>query len=220
MSKTTIESPEERRERLVRMICEELFKGEDNHTLFYGKPKHTLEVLRKIYDFAGKRENLRCSWHDASKIKQPMDFFEPVLRLKYGEYYEQLAAHDWFKDYASRIEKSGVFQLASLCAQEDVSEHPTATKMPIFFIDGIEKLFFNMDYRNLDKQKLRMVMTKASYDQPLPRGFGDCLRGYLHQTGKGIFFGSVRDTESIEFKTTMLNMGYLFYCGNFRECRV
>jgi len=39
----------------------------------------------------------------------------------------------------------------------------------------------------------------------------------LHQSGKGIFYGLVKNTESLEFKSTLGNYNYLFYNENFRN---
>ena len=50
-----------------------------NSLLLYGKPADTIAVLRGMYELAQKDTQFRCSWHDASQIQHPLDFFEPIL---------------------------------------------------------------------------------------------------------------------------------------------
>jgi len=200
----------------INFICKDLFEEARNNFLLYGNPKKTSLMLREIYKQAQKREEFLCSWHNASKIKKPMDFFEPVLRLKYGKRYDtEIVAKPWFKELISRNEKGGVFQLASLCGREENSKYPNEKKTPIFFILGMEELLFKMDYRHLNKTSLQKLLTGDFMEQPLPKGFGDCVRGSLHQTGKGIFYGTVRNPNNIKFRSTLGNYNYLFYCENF-----
>ena len=202
--------------REVEFLCRDLFDKGQNDVLIYGTQEHTLAALTGVYEKAKKREEFLCSWHDASVIYKPMDFFEPILRLKYGVGYEQIKKERWFKDLVRREEKSGVFQLARFCAQEEKSENPNARRLPVIFINGIEDLFFKMDYSHLTKEDQRKVLSEDLMEQPLPNGFGDCLRAHLHQAKRAIFYGTVRNTEEIEFMTTLGNYNYLFYNGNFK----
>ncbi len=206
-------------EREIEFLCEDLFEGGRNHVLLYGKPERTLPVLQGVYERAKKREEFLCSWHDASKITQPMDFFEPILRLKYGSEYESLREKSWFKELAVRDNKDGVFQLARFCGREKDSKNPHLRKLPLIFIKGIEELFFTMDYGHLDEEGRKKLMNYFTpfTELPLPKGFGDCLRGYLHQTGNGICYGSVMNTKRMEVAATLLNYQYLFYGENFRD---
>ncbi len=207
-------------EATANRLCEELFEIGKNHILLYGKPERTREVLRAVYERGKAREELLCSWHDASVITQPMDFFEPILRLKYGSDYEAIREDLHVKDFAGRNDKGGVFQLAALCGREDTSRYPNARRQPVIFIDGIEELFFKLDYGHLDEAGLKDVLAGRFMKRPLSKGFGDCLRGFLHQTGKGIFYGTVRDTAGTPFATTIGNYDYLFYGENFMPVRV
>lgn len=200
----------------IEFLCEDLFERGRNHLLLYGKPEDTLSVLKSVYERATKRGEFLCSWHDASTITCPMNFFEPVLQLKYGEEYNLLREKLWFKDLVARNDRSGVFQLAGLCGREKASKNPNARRLPLFFIDGIEELFFKLDYGHLDEESRKNVLSGDFMDQHfLPRGFGDCLRSHLHQTGTGIFYGTVRNSGGIQFQATLGNYYYLFYDENF-----
>ena len=183
--------------------------------LFYGTPEDTLAVLREIYERAKKNEEFLCSWHDASKINQAMDFFEPILQLKYGVEYNSFKKGYSFKYLASRKDMDGVFQLASFCGQEKDSKNPNARRLPIFFIDGIEELLFKIDYGHLTWADKLKLLDKNPYERPLSKGFGKCLRGHLHQTTKGIFYGTVKTEEGIQYMATLGNVHYQFYAGNF-----
>ncbi len=204
-------------QELIKFLCEDLFdKRARNHRLIIGKPEDTLEILKAVYEKARTKEELLCTWHDASTITKPMDFFEPILRLKYGGYYEQLKEEEFFKSLVEKNEKSGVFQLASLCGKDENSKMPNAKKLPVFFIDGIEELLFKFDYDHLDEDGIKRLFSRDFMEKPLSKGFGDCLRRYLHQErDKAVFYGRVRNTQSLEFHATLGNHHYLFYCGNF-----
>ncbi|MEK6816023.1 MAG: hypothetical protein AABY09_00280, partial [Nanoarchaeota archaeon] len=83
-------------------------------------------------------------------------------------------------------------------------------------IDGIDELFFKMDFGHLNENEIAQAMSPMSWeDRPLPKGFGNCLRRYLHQTRDGIFYGAARNYESPQFQMTLANPGYLFYALNF-----
>lgn len=181
-----------------------------NSVLFYGEPKLTKRILDKVYSLAKEKKELLCSFHDASLIKHPLDFFEPVLRLKYGDEYESLIKQSWFKDLMASNDGRGIFQLAGLCGREENSENPNARRLPVFFIDGIEELFFNMDYGHIDKEEIEQILN--SWD----KGFGTALRSNLHQTHNGVVYGRVRNLDGIEYGATLGSYHYLFYAGNFR----
>ena len=204
-------------DRTIEFLGDDLFNKGRNHVLLYGDPQKTNLVLKAMYDAAREREEFLCSWHNASTIAQPMDFFEPILRLKYGNEYESLREKSWFKDLTTRNEKGGVFQLARLCGREENSENQHARSLPIIFIEGIEELFFKMDYGHLNEEGRKKLLTSSFMEQPLSKGFGDCLRGSLHQTKNGIFYGTVRNSQGIPFEATFGNYHYLFYSENFME---
>ncbi len=193
----------------IESLCEDLFGENQNSVLLYGKPEHTLAILTGVYERAKKKEEFLCSWHDASKITKPMDFFEPILRLKYGDGYESLREEEFFKRLVGR--DGHIFQLARTCGRDESSESQNAQRLPVIFIDGVEELFFNMDYWHLSLEEINKVITSHLIEQPLPKGFGDCLRAHLHHTQRAIFYGTVRNEEGIQFKTTLGNYDYLFY---------
>ena len=200
----------------IDFLCEDLFLERKNHVLLYGKHEDTFAVLQGIYERAKKDKTFLCSWHDASKIINPMDFFEPILRLKYEKGYEVLKEKDWFKELIEKNTMDGIFKLTEFCGKEKNSKFQNARKLPIFFIDGIEDLFFKFDYSHLDEEGRKKLLSINFLEQPLPKGFGNHLRN-LHQSGKGIFYGLVKNTESLEFKSTLGNYNYLFYNENFRN---
>jgi len=106
--------------------------------------------------------------------------------------------------------------LISLCAQEKDSNNLNARKLPVIFIDGIEELFFKMDYGHLNENSRKKLLSDSYADQPNHNGFGNCLRN-LHQNDTAIFYGIVRNKRSIEYKTTLGNYNYLFYADNFKK---
>lgn len=194
----------------AEVICEDLFGQGQNHVILFGEYQRALILFRKIYERVQQRREFLCSWHDASRISQPMDFFEPVLRLKYGPKYDAMKKESWFKSMV----QDNVFQLAGFCGRENDSKDPNAQRLPVFFIDGLEELLFRMDFGYLGDNG-----GKSNFDfkdQPLSRGFGDCLRGRLHQTNRAIFYGLVRNMESIDYRATLGNNNYMFYEKNFR----
>lgn len=205
-------------ESIIEYLRKDLYDGGQNHVLLYGKPEETLVVLKGVFDRAKENEEFLCSWHDASKIAQPMDFFEPILRLKYGGDFDTR-----IKDLVSPAQKQTaknkipkeVMYCAELCAREKNAKNRNARKLPIIFIDGIDELFFKMDYCHLDETGIKKLLNRNFFEQPLPRGFGNCLRARLHQTNNGIFYGAVWDYKSIQYRATLGNYHYTFFALNF-----
>lgn len=197
-------------------LSRDLDTANPNSVLFYGESELTGRLLNQVYSMAKEKENLLCSFHDASLIKQPMDFFEQILQLKYGDKYENLKEKDWFKKITEKedLDISDFHILAGLCARERKSDNPNYRKLPVIFIDGIEELFFNMDYGHFNKKELEQIFTQWD------KGFGTALRSGLHQTLDGVFYGSVRKTDGIEYAETLGRYHYLFYAGNFRPMMV
>src|SRR3989339_764530 len=184
--------------REIEFLCEDLFLEGQNHVLLYGKHEDTLAVLQGIYKKAKKDKTFLCSWHDSSKIIKPMDFFEPILKLKYEKKYNELKEKDWFKELVAKNTMDGVFRLTEFCGKEKN---------------------FKFDYSHLDEEGRKKLLSIDFWEQPLPKGFGNHLRN-LHQFREGIFYGLVKNTESLEFKSTLGNYNYLFYNGNFRNHEV
>jgi hypothetical protein len=191
-------------ERAIKYLCEDLFDKGKNSVLLYGKPELTSHVLKTIYEIAREKPEFLCSFHDASQITNPMEFYEPILRLKYGDEYDLLKEEKWFKTMISKHEGRGVFELAALCRKETKSKNPNHRKLPVIFIDGIEQLFFNMDYD---------INNTNDWD----KGFGNNLRGELHQENSAVFYGTVRNANGIEFAKTLGRYDYLFYAENFMQ---
>jgi len=151
----------------IDFLCEDLFLERKNHVLLYGKHEDTLAVLQGIYKKAKRNKTFLCSWHDASKIINPMDFFEPILKLKYGKKYEALKEKDWFKELVVKNTMDGVFKLTEFCGKEKDSKFPNARKLPIFFINGIEDLFFKFDYSHLDEEGRKKLLSIDFLEQHL-----------------------------------------------------
>lgn len=202
-------------QRNIEFLCDNLFNGSTDSVLLYGEPQNTSAVLKGVYSAAKNNHSFLCSWHDGAKIAQPMDFFGPILKLKYREEYGAIKEKKWFKDLTAK-DSTNVFALASLCAQEKGSADVQKAKTPLIFIDGIEDLFFNMDFGHLDKKEAKKIFGLNFLDQPTPKGFGNNLRAHLHQSGLGIFYGSVLNPKSMQCNATLNNYHYLFYSENFR----
>ena len=153
--------------REIEFLCEDLFLEGQNHVLLYGKHEDTLAVLQGIYKKAKKDKTFLCSWHDSSKIIKPMDFFEPILKLKYEKKYNELKEKDWFKELVAKNTMDGVFRLTEFCGKEKNSKFRNARKLPIFFIDGIENLFFKFDYSHLDEEGRKKLLSIDFLEQHL-----------------------------------------------------
>ena len=86
------------------------------------------------------------------------------------------------------------------------------------FIDGIENLFFKMDYGHIDKEKQKKIPSSSIFDNSFrSKGFGDALRGRLHQEKKAVFYGIVRNPHSLSYECTLGDYHYLFYSDNFMK---
>ncbi len=203
----------------IKFLCDDLFEGRIDSVLIYGEPQDASAVLKGVYDVAKNSPQFLCSWHDAKKITTPFDFFEPILKLKYEAQYDALKEKKWFKDMAAK-DSPNRFEFASLCAQEpnlkDLKDEKKR-RMPLIFIDGIEELFFNMDFGHLDEKEIEKIFSIDFLEQPVAAGFGNNLRAHLHQSGLGIFYGSVLDPAGRKYNATLNNYHYLFYAHNFRQ---
>lgn len=186
-----------------------------NHVLLYGKPENTQAVLRALYERCPQWPEARCTYHDASQIQHPKDFFEPILRLKYGEEYAaRFEALEAFRKMLEGSNPEDLSFLSAYCARDKqaLPDSPRA-KQPLIFIEGIEELFFKMDFPQAD---WATISRTASFG----RNFGNSLRANLHQTDLGTFFGTVRDMEGVACQATLNNYHYMFYADNFKQFKV
>lgn len=206
----------------VDLISKDLLDMPSTHTLIYGKPENTFEVLQGVYDVLVKREEFRCTLYNPSEINNPLDFFLPVIKMKYGEDYEQKA-----KPTVERIlSLASANDLAGLCGREEHSSFPNARKTPVIFVDGIEQLLFKLDFPGLDKPFIRryadMIRKRADEEHytpielPMDKGFGASIRARLHQNKAGVICGTVIDNASIDYAATLGNYNYMYYDQNFR----
>jgi len=177
--------------------------------LLFGNIKNTSKVLEKTCEDFSKNKQFLCSFHDASKIKSALDFFTPILKLKYKDnptVYERLI-NGYLKLASKKNDETQLFHMAEVCGQDLGGKTENEKKFPIIFINGIEELLAKIDFPNLHEK---------DYKQTMDLNFGNCLRGHLHQTRKAIFCGIVTDYNSLEYKATLANGArYMFYCGNF-----
>ncbi len=192
-------------EHKIAYLCEDLFYRGRNSVLIYGQPEQTQKVMKAVYDAAKEREEFSCTWHDASAITKPSQFFEPLLRAKYGAESGILEKLDTFS----------LYELSDLCSREENSQDPNARKLQVIFIDGIEKLFFKMDFDHLDEENKTKLSARDFMERPLPNNFGNYLRAALHQRSEAVFYGTIHDTKGIEYGLTLGNYHYLFYADNF-----
>ncbi len=199
----------------------DLFTRHINHVLFYGKRNPVLTLMKGVYTNAMTQENFLCSWHDATNINNQLDFFEPILKLKYDDDYTKIKNESEFlklyakKDAGKLLDPEDVTNLVNLCGQEKKSVISNARKLPVIFMDGIEELFFKMDF-NLNKKDTTQLLSGRYMQGPSSNGFGNSLRN-LHQLGTGIFYGIVRNKDSLAFKATLGNYHYLFNGENFQK---
>jgi hypothetical protein len=193
----------------IQFVCERI--NEEQSLLITGNYPLALEFGKQVFSRVQLEGRYLCTWHDASLIRTPLDFFEPVLKLKYGSQYETL------KRQLEDLRRRNIFELARFCGSD--SEFHDG-KMPLIFIDRIEELFFNLDYGPLDDRVKQKLLNSDFLEQPISQGFGNALRAHLHQEQRGLFFGIVRNTESFEFLATLGNYHYLFYEENFCPHRV
>ncbi|MFA6089206.1 MAG: hypothetical protein WC755_05050, partial [Candidatus Woesearchaeota archaeon] len=176
-----------------------------NSVLFYGKESDTNFVMKQIYEKMKQNDKFLCSWHNAELIKTPIDFFDPILKSKYGEEYNSFREEEWFK--------KGMGELIGRNIDSSKINHQ---KLPLIFIEGIENLFFNMDYYLTELDRINFnpndETLKTKYGN-----FGNTLRKGLFTPHNGIIYGSVKDKNSKEYNYTLGNYDYLFYVDNFMK---
>lgn len=206
----------------IGWICEQLLSREyEDSMLFYGHPEQTTEVLQGIYSTMKKSERFRCTYHHASKIKRLMDFYEPILRLKYGDKYENIIEEEHIRKIRDRNNPRELLVLTQFCAQEPRATEPQHRKMPLLLIEGIEELFFEREYGYLsEEEKQKLVNQRDLFEGTRSLGLGNSLRAYLHQSKRGIIFGTVKDENSIQYRITFGDYSYAFFQGNFRLINV
>jgi len=210
---------------LVNVICREFNEriseqNLDESGLFFGEYHRSLEVLRRVYNTFQAHPALLCHWIDEAQIKTPLDFYEPLLKNKYGSEYVKLKDKKWFKEcVAGTSELFPIYYLARLCGQEKDSKNETRKKVPVIFIDGFEKLLFRMDYGSYDEKQLGEIRQNVLRGDINLRdkGFGTSLRAALHQAKAGVILGLIRDPHSVEYALTLGNYFYMFYSDNFRH---
>lgn len=208
-------------ESQTEYLCNNLLDGAPNSILLYGEPELSLSILRIVYDTVKTRQEYRCSWHDASTITTAMQFFGPILRSKYGSSYRCLKREPTIKQCIARSEAGDFEFLARLCGKEERSKVQCARKMPLIFIDGIEDLLFRIDYGHINKEEQKKIPSSAIFDGSFrSKGFGDALRGRLHQEKRAVFYGIVRNPDSLPYECTLGDYHYLFYSENFMKIRL
>lgn len=206
---------------LFKDLTEKQIPGSQNHTLIYGNTENSFEILNKLYSLANKRKEFLCTMHDASEINTAFDFFKPILKAKYKKKYKKyLEEKEWFQETIKDPNSREVFSLSEYCGMDKNSGDFYMKKLPLIFIKGMENLLFKIDYGHLSQKDIKKILTKSYMDRPVSRGFGNHLRGNLHQAQKGIFIGTVENADGIEFKTTLGNYHYLFYADNFRNLHI
>jgi hypothetical protein len=231
----------EKMEFYVNFLFEDLIKcrplGSQNHPLIYGNQEDSLEILERLYDLCNNREEFLCTMHDASKINTALDFFKPILKTKYGEEYKKyFEEENWFREIIKNPNSKDIFELSEYCGMEKTSENLNHRKLPLIFIKGMEELLFKIEFahsspREIERLELMininpnamstknyMAIRDAKYiGIPKTKGFGNHLRGHLHQFHKGIFLGTVKNEHGVEFKSTLGNYHYAFYEHNFKN---
>lgn len=196
-------------EKWTKFLLEDL-SIDGKSFLLFGKPELTSAILRETYNKA-KEKGFLCSFHEASKISESMDFFEEILKMKYGKEYNSIKKEYPFEQLYNKFknDRMGLNGLASeLCSIGIEKNNPL-----VIFIDGIDKLFFNMDYSHLSEAKIKKLSKTHSYRPG--QLFGNNLRSKFLQVEKGIIYGTVKNPKGIEYLTTLGTPGYACYNGNF-----
>ncbi len=202
-------------------------------------------MLNELYKRASQNPQYLCTFHDASKIKSAKDFFVPILKLKYGEDYNDvlsylgdtveniLDAHDALdvKEYCKDwMLSSAVDEIIRSIARNPNGKHENDKKLPLIFVDGLDTLFFNLDYgkhadflkanvevlseeHKIDETTVNKIEKILTLDKYTSR-----LRSKWHQVSqdKGArIHGLMRNNDSPECRYTLSRYDYMFYGGNF-----
>lgn len=182
------------REEIERRVNFEIDRIKNmNSTIYFGRRKNTLELLKSIFSKLEESEEHNCTFHDARKIKTFDDFVDPIIEKKYGK--EELQRIK--KEYSYLTERDPYIFFSWTKPEEKNEKFPNIHKTPVIFIHGIEKLFYKFDKGDLFGR------------------FGAVLRSTLHQTNMGVFCGTVFDPASRAYQETLGRYHYLFYLDNF-----
>lgn len=221
------------------------------HFLFMGNKDKSLVVLKELYNRASQNSEYLCTFHDASKIKSAKDFFVPILKEKYGEEYNTFifgasgkTVENVLDEYDSpdfyNLNKGELFSskditnIISSIARNHSGKHENDKRFPLIFIDGIEELFFNLDYGNhADFLKLNFKdFSDGNRDSPeldkmfkilRSQKYTPIMRSLWNQFTEGDgarIHGVIRKYDGLESVCTLRNYDYLFYEGNFCPVQV
>lgn len=202
----------------VKIVREKILNG--SSVLLFGNSENTSKVLKKTYEELSEDNKFLCSCHHASLINSPLDFYTPILKLRFGKDYESKLKY-FFEMQSKHPDKIRIFELTDYCGQDLQGKTENERKLPIIFVEGFEKLLFKLDFPKLLKEEYKGALVPYSEGGIKSLGFGDSLR-HLQQAipPKISICGTVKDHEGIECKTTLANRGYLFYSGNFTTIEI
>ncbi len=189
--------------------------NEKEWVLVYGNPKRQSFLMNHLSNsYISPTDEFFYIYLKSSEIETPLDFFLPILKEKFGEQYYEEHIRSVVDMYLDSDEKDSVFMLAEMCGKEKVSGADNSDKMPVILIDGIEEVLFRLDYPETDIGKSDIGTGRQKLPDDL--GFGRHLRKYLHQVAdKAVVYGTVKDSESIQYLLTLGNDKYRLDANNF-----
>lgn len=183
--------------------------------LIYGNPKRQSFLMNHLSNsYISPTDKLFYIYLKSSEIETPLDFFLPILKKKFGDKYFEENIAGVVDMFINSDEEDEIFKLAEMCGKEEVFGIDNSDKMPVILIDGIEEVLFGLDYPGINVDKSCIVLNDRKLSEDL--GFGRHLRKYLHQMAdKAIVYGTVKDSESMQYLLTLGNEKYQLYANNF-----
>ena len=183
--------------------------------LIYGNPKRQSFLMNHLSNsYISPTDEFFYIYLKSSEIETPLDFFLPILKKKFGEQYFEENVAGVVDMFVGGGEEDEIFSLSEMCGKEEISGIDNSDKMPVILIDGIEEVLFSLDHPGMCVDKSGIVLNDQKLSDDL--GFGRHLRKYLHQMAdKAIVYGTVKDSDSIEYLLTLGNEKYQLYANNF-----
>ncbi|MFC1755261.1 hypothetical protein ACFL96_18050, partial [Thermoproteota archaeon] len=139
----------------VELLCETILEG--GSVLLYGKPEKTSDILKRVYKSLHEMYELLCSYHRAPEITDPLDFFEPILRLKYGDLYQE-KTELFFKMWEQHPDKYNILGLSKFCGQDLSGKTENEKRLPVIMIEGMERLLYKLDFSHLDESDHEQII--------------------------------------------------------------
>lgn len=200
---------------LIQRLCEGISDNLQSTLIFGGREK-TKELLGTVYEYAKGVDTVLAVYVDSSKIKTPKDFFECILKQKYDILTEEQkiivdSLCSGKLDLDADTVTNAIHDLVALCGRQNKE-----SKHSIIFIDGIDNLFFNLDYGHLDAESIERLL-KDNAPHHSSSMIITSFRAYRDEYTElsSFFYGTVWNRDSKEYKLTLENYHYPFNAMNF-----